>query len=288
MKRVLSLLPILVILFAVVLVNPGRAAVAATADEAGEEDAHLLRVQAPSECSYVHGIEQDSGTLYRVDLRTGLGRRSAPASLATPPGDVAVLAPDGLAYDPRFRRLYFAAADESGSYLLHSYDLDTDTFGRAGGLFGAVTGATFHDGGYYYVDAGTTDLRRVFLDEDGNVFGEASVADFGLDGGLAVEDLAARDGILYGSTSGVEDGPSARFFSYDLARDAFRTLSTSSGTYLQLAFAHDRGLLTLFGASTLDGVFYEIDHLPWGQGSTSPRFTESGVLFSDLAAGAPC
>lgn len=243
--------------------------------------------QNPSACFHVFGIEQETGDLYRVDLAGDFGLPTEPVLLASPPGELEVREPDALAYDPRFRRLYFAGSGEEGTSTLYGYDLTRDLFWTAGELFGQAAGAVFHDGGYHYIAEGTDDLRRVFLTDEGEVFAEASVADFGFEGGLRVEDLAAQDGILYGSTRSGDEGPSARFFSYDPARDEFRTLSTSSGTFLQLAFADDRGLITLFGASTHDGVFYEIDHLAWSEGATESSFTFP-VLFSDLSRGPMC
>lgn len=290
MKRLPSLPPlVLVALLATWLVGLAAAEIVVVQVAPEEDDTGPgVRAQSRSACFFAYGLEQETGHLYRIDLGSDFGLRRAPTLIAEPAEELALTAPNGLAYDALDDRLYFAEPAEGGGSVLYVYDRDEDRFWRAGDVSGSVAGATFHDRGYYYVDQGTDDLRRVFLEDDGTVFAESSVAEFGLDGGLAIEDVAVHDGILYGSTSSEGEGLSARFFTYDLARDEFRTISTSSATYLQLAFAVDRGLVRLFGSSAHDGVFYGIDHLPWGGGATASRFTEPGVLFSDLAEGPMC
>lgn len=239
-------------------------------------------------CLSVYGLEAESGALYRVDLAGDFGLPREPVLLATPAESLAVVEPDGLAYDDRTGRLYFAGSDGAGGSSLYAYDLATATFQAAGPVHGRIAGATFLNGSYHYIVQGTDELRKVFLTREGTVFAESSVAHFGLGAGLQVEDLAAHDGILFGSSSSDGQGLSARLFSYDPVRAVFETLSTSSGTFLQLAFANDRGLATLFGSSRDDGDFYEIDHLPWGDGATRRRFTFPGLRLSDLAGTATC
>ena len=253
----------------------------------GPQEPDVLWAQYRAACFFIHGIEGGSGALYRIDLADGFGTRRTARLIAEPPGAWELASPDALAYDRRADRLYFADTGDDGVSVLHFYDLHEDAFVVAGPLLGHATGAAFADGGYHYVDRGTDELRRVFLADDGSVFAEASVADFDLDAGMIVEDLAELDGVLYGSTSGGED-TSARFFTYDLDRDLFRTLSTGSATYLQLAFANDRGLITLYGVSTHDGVFYEIDHAEWAEGSTFSLDVAASIPFSDLARGPAC
>lgn len=252
---------------------------------AAREDAALRHVQLRPECSFVYGIERDAGTLYRIEL----GSVEAEArELVALPDDLAVAAPDGLAHDPLHDRLYFAdAADEGGSRLF-VYDRTRDAFAPAGRLAGRAAGAAFEDGDYLYVDQGTDELRRVFLDDDGAVRAEASIADFGLDDGLIVEDLAVDGRTLYGSTRGGE-ATTARLFAYHLDRATFATLSTSGGTYLQLAFAERSGRPVLYGASSDDGTFYEVDVAPGAEGaSTWIEVDADDALFSDLASGPDC
>lgn len=281
--------PLLVPTLLLLLASLGSAGLAPGPDPAGRAlgggDVDV-RAQYDPACFFVYGMEQDTGHLYTVSLANGFGAGRTALPLAQPPPELQLRGPDALAFDPTTDRLYFADAGEEGTSTLHYYDVHADAFGTAGELRGRAAGATFHEGAYAYVDQGTDELRRVFLAGDGTVRAEATMADFGLDAGMIVEDVTVLDDLLYGSTSGGEVG--ARFFVYDLDRDAFQTVSTASATYLQLAFANDRGLTTLYGVGTHDGVFYEIDHGPWAEGATSLLEVDSDVPFVDLAEGPPC
>lgn len=286
MNRAPLILP-LVMLLLLALAGPSAAGPVPAAVPVDAPEPRLVQAQFRTECFYVHGIEQDSGRLYRIRLAQGIGIRRTAELIGTPPSHLEIVEPNALAFDRRTERLYFAGAGAGGRSVLHFYDVNAGAFRVAGELRGRAHGAAFEDGDYLYVDQGTDELRRVFLAEDGSVFAEATVADFELDRGMVVDDLAVLDGVIYGSTSGGEDS-TARFFAYDIDRDAFRTLSTGSATYLQLAFANDRGLMTLYGVSTPDGVFYEIDHADWASGSTFVLPADARIPFTDLARGPFC
>lgn len=259
-----------------------------------DADAVPAPVPAP-ECPFLHAIEGDTGRLFQVHPAAPPDAARTVTQLARPylePGPSQErFAFDGLAFDEVRRRLYFAsgirAEGEGGT--LHFYDPRSDTFGTAGDLVASAAGASFFDGGYYYVGQGSNELRRVDLTNDGSVDHDVLVAVLGQDREFQLEGLAILDGIAYGSTSSDDPEVTPHFFAYDLVRGTFTTLSTSSGTYLQLAFGQDG---TLYGVSSDDGVFYRVDHgvdpEEGGDERTVATDVASEVSFSDLAAARAC
>ena len=90
--------------------------------------------------SMIYGVEQTTGDLYEIDVATG----NKWLLYDTPPLSTNINSPNGLAYDNRYRRLYFAvyvSEDPANPSDLYFYDFASDTHVLAGTVPGIVAGA---------------------------------------------------------------------------------------------------------------------------------------------------
>ncbi len=216
----------------------------------------------------LYGVTFDE-KLYVVDLREGeaihvadtVGSSTSPSS------------PNGIAFDPDNRRLYYAVDPDVGTtgnpVELWFYDLADGQQVLAGQLQQQAAGAGWYDGRYWYLHNETDDLYAVSFAPDGTVAAGGETLVYGdLTGGTRqyrFGDLAATPGgLLYGSSLG--SSPStAELFSVDLTDGTYTELYTPAPgawggardpTGLQLA-VDDAG--TLYGQAAADGSFFEID-----------------------------
>lgn len=263
---------------------------AAHAVVSGSESTGDRGTATPSECSFaMYGVDEagESGsqrTFYRIDDVPGQAFEPIASFEVGDASEAAYdYAIDALAFDAAHGRLYFAER-HSDSSTLHFYDLTSDAFVVAGDLSGVARGATFADGGYYYVPDHGSELIRVEFEADGTIATSSEVAGFEPDEPLEVVDLAVADGVLYGSTTGTVETSVGQFFSFGLdAGTGFQKHATyGEGAFHQLAFAEDG---TLYGTLTTDTVFSEIDP---ATGAATPLEFWPQVSFADLASGAAC
>jgi hypothetical protein len=80
--------------------------------------------------------------------------------------------PNGIAYDANGRNLYFAGFTDAN---LYRFNVDTRNTTVAGSLVGQAGGAAFHSGAYWYGRQQSDELRRVILDQSGNVASDVLV-----------------------------------------------------------------------------------------------------------------
>lgn len=93
--------------------------------------------------------------------------------------------PNGSAYEPNNRRLYFASFKDPGAPAnpsvpfseLYYYDFnDPNHIFWAGSLEGHASDGDFYNGVYYYISHGTNTLRSVSLNSDGTINQDNEVA----------------------------------------------------------------------------------------------------------------
>jgi hypothetical protein len=230
----------------------------------------------------VFGVERGSGDLYEIDLTHLIATRIA--DIVDPePGNVN--SPNGLAHDPVTGRLYFSASLEGGTSS-RLFFWDGSTVILAGTVPGQAAGADIHAGAYYYVPNATDDLVKVTFNSDGTVAAVATLYSGFADpltfrfGDIVI---TADGSTLYGSTLQSGTTPPT-FFSLGLVSGSYTTVSTTSGTNLQLAYGSDA---VLYGHSTGAGGFMVVDP---AIGSTTPVGTPVGALdtFTDLASAERC
>ena len=216
----------------------------------------------------LYGVTFDE-RLYVIDIQEGEAIHVAD----TVGSSISPSSPNGIAFDPNNRRLYYAVDPDVGTtgnpVELWFYDLADGQQVLAGQLQQQAAGAGWYDGRYWYFHNETDDLYAVSFAPDGTVAPGGEVLAYGdLTGGTRqyrFGDLAATaDGVLYGSS--LASSPStAELFSVDLTDGTYTELYTPAPgawggdrdpTGLQLA-VDDAG--TLYGQAAADGSFFEID-----------------------------
>ncbi len=226
----------------------------------------------------VIGVERGTGDLYEIDPTAGTAYRLADIVDPIPSN---VNSPNGLAYDATTGRLYFSVGEE-GSTSSDLYFWDGVAMVFAGSVGGQTGGATMLDGRYYFVRNATSNLMSVTFDLDGLVVAEVLVhLGFAGTDTFRFGDIAiSPDGTtLFGST--LQSGLTLpTFFSLDLASGTYTSISTTTGTKLQIAFGDDG---VLYGQSTGTGEFFTIDPTT---GATTAVGAPTGAVdgFTDLAS----
>ena len=226
---------------------------------------------------YVIDLQEDEA-IYVADT---VGSSTSPSS------------PNGIAFDPDNRRLYYSVDPDVGTtgspVELWFYDLVDDQQVLAGQLQQQAAGAGWYDGRYWYFHNETDDLYAVSFAPDGTIASGGETLAYGDISGderqYRFGDLAANaDGLLYGSSLGT-NGSTAELFTVDLTDGTYTELYTPapgawSGdrdpTGLQLA-VDDVG--ALFGQEAGSGSFFEID--PAAQTVTELGSVED-LRFTDL------
>ena len=231
----------------------------------------------------LYGIERYTGTVYGVDVITGI---SWVEFDIVPPPPTTSVGPNGLAYDVENGRFYYYSYQETPTNKLYFWD---SAQYLAGSLIGDTTAASFYDGKYYYIAGppASDDLYVVEFDPDGTIASgfPVKVDDIADNshGWTFNGDIAIKDGVIYGWGKCGECGD-YEFFTYDLGTEAFVVHTPTYQASLQLAFGSDG---ELYGhRSGIPGDFFVINT---DTGEVAASATSSpGILFTDCASGAIC
>ena len=224
------------------------------------------------------GIQSTRGLLYGISFNEelyviDLQENEAIRVAGTVGSSTSPSSPNGIAFDPDGRRLYYSVDPDVGTtgnpVELWFYDLADGQQVLAGQLQQQAAGAGWYDGRYWYIHNETDDLYAVSFDPDGTITSGGETLAYGdlsgdtrqyRFGDIAVE----AGGMLYGSSLG-SNGSTAELFTVDLTDGTYTELYTPdpgawSGdrdpTGLQLA-VDDAGVL--IGQESASGSFFEID-----------------------------
>jgi hypothetical protein len=186
---------------------------------------------------------------------------------------------NGNGYDPVNDRLYYSTFTNS---LLFFTDL-SGTQTSAGSLVGDAANATFYRGAYYYIEEGSTLLKRATLMADGTISAEVQACNIPAGLPLGFGDIAIdKNGKLFGSAQFISNTDTL-FFSIDLTDQGcsnYREI-TSGDPVLQIAFGEDA---VLYGQVANDGSWYVINT---DTGLQTQIHNCTTVTMSDLASGFP-
>jgi len=223
---------------------------------------------------YLYGVEQGTGHLYEINVTAnGIANKV----YETPNRSVSVNWPNGLAFDNRNRRLYYAE-DNSNLYF---YDFHNKEEVLAGAVIGLPAGATFGNGYYWYIQNSTDNLYKVSFHPNGTIK-EVILAAQSFTGGQRTFNLGdlsidIRNSVIYGSSTASSVGGGA-FFKIEIIDNNYVYSYISSVIGLQLAYGSN-GLL--YGHSTSTGQWSSIDPTT---GQATSLFTGANK-FTDLASG---
>lgn len=253
--------------------------------------------------STVYGIRKNDGILFEIDAFTG---NSWQLYDITPPPPTTAIGPNGLAYDPRYDRLYYCDYSNSvngtstlyfwnsseGQQVAGSLLVDSDGYPIQN-----IAAADFYNGKYYFIagdvtglpGTATDNLYSVDLLPDGTAAG-APVLVASISGGAHAwtfhGDIAInKDGVVYGWGRCYKHGsPRYEFFKVNVDGTGFSLINPVPPVYpksLQLAFGSDG---TLIGHSYDDGYFYTVD---LADGHTTLLSTPTNS-YTDIASGEYC
>ena len=206
--------------------------------------------------------------------------------------------PNGLAYDPGTGTAYFASVPTAGGgpTILYSVVVDPPggtpvSTGNPAGT--ALSDAAFFDGRYWYIPAGTDDLRSITFNPGpgGTIASDNLVAELLTPGGdtLVFGDIGIKDGILHGSARR-DPGGDVVFFTVDLnpaSGDFLVYMQHLSGApgdpvplgpVMQLGFGDDGTLFGVTGALSGANDLYYVSRVPGSLG-------ERGLVLEDFAGG---
>ena len=218
---------------------------------------------------------------------TGLVRStvSAPNGLA---------GPNGLAYDPVTGKAYFASVPTNGSSpMLYSVVVDPTpgSVTSIGTLTGSkATNATFYKGEYWYIDAGTDDLRAVSFTAGGAVAADTVVTDLLANAaslGFGDCSVNADDGLMLCSADRSDKPTKTVMFSADLddTPPVYKEEVEEVDAILQLAYG---GEGTLFGHNGAENSLYYVSVVPSSFGVRGKVLdTIAGGPFTDLSSFSP-
>jgi predicted ribosomally synthesized peptide with SipW-like signal peptide len=285
---------IMIIAVCVALVSAiiGGATMAWYTDQAvsGQIDFAAGTVLVEANTAMVFGVERETGHLYEIDIATGAKYKiyETPPPLAND-----IKSPNGLAYDNRNQRLYFAvheSGDLSNNSILYFYDFATKSHSLAGAttaeatVEGIVAGACFGRGYFWYIKNQSDDLYKVRFDATTGYIEEVILAYENFTEGAKTfrfGDVAmdSFSNTLYGSTL-QSSNTEPEFFKIDLTNgDYEEILVDGESSRLQLAFGTDS---LLYGHSTGTNMWYNIDP---ADGNVNPLNWSPGERqFTDLAS----
>lgn len=275
-----------VIILAIVAALIGGATMAWFSDVAVSDDvsfsAGTLLIEANS--SLIYGVEQTTGDLFEIDPTTGIKHRiyETPNFSGTN-----INSPNGLAYDNKNHRLYFAVYDSdedpAKNSMLYFYDFDGNHH-EAGLVEGIVAGACYGRGYFWYIKNETDDLYKVSFDPvNGEVDQVIPAYESFTDGEKTFRfgDVAMESfgNMLYGSS--LQSGStSPEFFQVDLSNGVYEPIAIGgSSSRLQLAFGANG---VLYGHSAGTREWYSIDTATGD--ATELTWSSGDKVFTDLAS----
>ena len=210
--------------------------------------------------------------------------------------------PNGLAFDTDSGKAYFASFPNSGGGSPMLYSVVVDPPGGTPVIVGTPSGArlfdaAFFDGKYWYIDAGTDDLRSISFDPTTGMLASDVLEAELLTGGFAGHtfgfgDIAIQDGTLYGAgrrNPGAPGGPIV-FFSVDLSSLPNYTEHQTDDPAtlpLQLAFGGEGTLFGQTGALTdpPEQDLYYVSLVPGTLGERGKVLTDfAGGPYTDMSA----
>lgn len=234
--------------------------------------------------AFIFGAESETGSFYSIDLTE---------AFATLLFDVEALATDqsktpvGLAYDEYSQRLYFGISNQQTSDSCALFFFDGTEVKEAGYIEGNISGATFFEGNYYFINDKTTNLSRAAFNENGqltsaeNLFTElpADNATWRFSDIVMSYDGASLYGIATSSQNKL-----STLLSFDLISCKYSTVFSDSITGRQLAYGSD-GIL--YGYNAKNKEFYSLKPES-GTISRIGTLTNIEQEFKSLASGPFC
>lgn len=191
--------------------------------------------QLENEYVILYGLSyaNDSLKLYHLDVTNNSVELTFTEYVGNTPGSY-----DGAAYDAESGMLIFVKVND-GELFVNRMD-DEDSSFSAGTLTGDVFSATYHDGVYYYVDAGTNTIHGVTFSQDWTISGDIILD--ALPPSVVVNDIAMDPAgeVLY--ILGSDGSNGTNLISWDLGTETFYSHPVTINNGGQIAFGSD-GLL---------------------------------------------